>query len=111
MAQPQKEFDFSGLFELLTQMKRKFWNYDRSQDRHKRQRARLHNQYFAKLNPRGEQSAISKKIQKALRDSVKKNLGEGVIAKYGYDQPDTYNDEPKGLPNDQELNELLGLNL
>lgn len=60
--QGETDFDFSSLFELLNQMKRKFWTYDRTQERYKRQRGRLNNMYFQKLNPRGEQSAISKKV-------------------------------------------------
>lgn len=111
-AQGETDFDFSGLFELLNLMKRKFWTYDRNQERYKRERSRLNNMYFQKLNPRGEQSAISKKIEKALQDVVdKKRKAESSTTK----QLATQRNQVPGFDNviseeinDAELNEILG---
>ena len=99
-------------------MKRKFWTYERNQERYKRERARLNNMYFQKLNSRGEQSAISKKIEKALQEvakkSKKKAAGAGSSSQppkstgKGAFDPNSYEDVIEDEIKDAELNEILG---
>ena len=56
------DFDFTVLFENLYSMKRQFWNYDRSQERFKKQLTKLHNSYFSKVvNPKGGSSLSKRK--------------------------------------------------
>ena len=85
MSQAKKvgtDFDFSGLFELMSSAKRQCWNYDRSQERFKRKLAKQHNSYFSKFKPSGGGSLASKKPKKKkgldLRDQEDKDMDDAL---------------------------------
>ena len=61
------EFDFS---ELLNHIKFKFWTYERTQERFKRQRSRLANRAFSQQGTKNKTSVCSQRVMKALKTAA-----------------------------------------